>query len=536
MAKTPDEPDFPEGIATRRSRWRLQLVWLVPLVAVLIGGWLAVQAILEKGPTITITFATGEGLEAGKTKIKFKNVDIGVVKSVTLAPDHKNVIATAELTKDAANMLVDGTRFWVVRPRISGGTVSGLGTLISGSFIGMDIGGQNKSRRDFVGLETPPVFASGVPGREFVLKSETMGSLDVGAPVFFRRLQVGQITGYKLDADGKGVTLRVFVNAPYDKYVKGDTRFWQASGVDMTLDTNGVKVDTESLVAILIGGLAFGSPPDAVDVTEAATKTEFQLFNDRAEAMKQHDRIVDKYVFNFRESVRGLTVGAPVDFRGIVVGEVSAIYTRFDPVKKEFSIPVEIRYYPERFTSRLESGDKGGRIVQDRRRVAEWLVEKGFRGQLRTGNLLTGQLYIALDFFPNAPKAAMNWDANPPEIPIVPGGLQSLQDSVTALVEKLNKIPFEGIGKDLRQTLQSADTLLKTLDNSVAPEAKATLAAARTALQSANSTLRPDSAIAQSTADTMRELSRTAVSFRVLADYLERHPEALLRGKPEDQK
>jgi paraquat-inducible protein B len=459
-----------------------------------------------------------------------------VVNSVVLSSDHKSVIATADLAKDAANMLVDDTRFWVVRPRISGGTVSGLSTLLSGSFIGMDIGSQTKKRRDFVGLETPPVFASGVPGREFVLKSETMGSLDVGAPVFFRRLQVGQVTAYALDADGKGVTLHVFINAPYDKYVKGDTRFWQASGVDVSLDTNGVKVNTESLVAILIGGLAFQSPPDSVEITEAATNSEFQLFNDRAEAMKRHDRIVDTYVFNFKESVRGLTVGAPVDFRGIVVGEVAAIYTRFDPVTKEFSIPVEIRFFPERFTSRFESGGKGGRLATDRRQFAQTLVERGLRGQLRTGNLLTGQLYVALDFFPSAPKATMAWDKSPPELPTIPGNLQGLQDSITSLVAKLNKIPFETIGKDLHQTLADADGLLKTLNTQVAPQARATLAAAQEALTSANRTLQPDSALAQSTTDTMRELSRTAASFRALADYLERHPEALIRGKTEDKK
>jgi paraquat-inducible protein B len=475
-------------------------------------------------------------ITAGKTKIKFKNVDVGVIKSVVLSHDHKSVIASADLVKDATDMLVDDTRFWVVRPRISGGTVSGLGTLLSGSFIGMDIGSKTKPRHDFVGLETPPVFASGVPGREFVLKSETMGSLDVGTPVFFRRLQVGQVTSYALDADGKGVTLHVFINAPYDKYVKGDSRFWRASGVDVTLDTSGVKVNTESLVAILIGGLAFESPPDSVDVTLAAAQTQFQLFKDRAEAMKRHDRIVNTYVLNFKESVRGLTVGAPVDFRGIVIGEVTAIYKRFDPVKKEFSIPIEVHIYPERFTSRYESGKTGGGLTSAPRELAEWLVAHGFRGQLRTGNLLTGQLYIALDFFPNAPKATLDWDKSPVEMPTVPGGLQSLQDSVTSLVAKLNKVPFEGIGKDLRQTLLDADTLVKTLDNNVAPEALATLVATRTALDSTNRTLQPDSALTQSTVDTMRELSRTAASFRVLADYLERHPEALVRGKPEDSK
>jgi paraquat-inducible protein B len=532
----PGSPDFPEAVGKPRSRFRVQLVWLVPLVALLIGGWLAVQAILEKGPTITISFATGEGLEAGKTKIKFKDVDIGVVKSVVLAPDHKRVIATAELSKDASSMLLDDTRFWVVRPRISGGTVSGIGTLLSGSFIGMDIGTKTKIRRDFVGLEAPPVFASGVPGREFVLKSDSMGSLDVGSPVYYRRLQVGQVTSYELDADGSGVTMHVFVNAPYDRYVKSDTRFWQASGVDVSLDPSGVKVNTESLVSILIGGLAFQGAPDSVEIAEADALAQFRLFADRTEAMKRHDRIVDTYVFNFKESVRGLTVGATVDFRGIVVGEVTAIYTRYDPVKKEFSIPVEVQFYPERFTSRYENGDKSGRVANDRRSLAEVLVDRGLRAQLRTASLLTGQLYIAVDFFPTAPKAKMDWDKNPPEMPTVPGGLQSLQDSITALVAKLNKIPFEGIGNDLRQTLQTAQTLLRTLDTGVAPEARATLVAAHKALDAANQTLQPDSAITQSTVDTMRELSRTAASFRALADYLERHPEALIRGKPEDQK
>ncbi|SAL66793.1 PqiB family protein [Caballeronia telluris] len=532
----PDEPGFPEAVAAPKSRWRVQLVWLVPLIAVLIGGWLAVQAILEKGPTIKISFSTGEGLEAGKTKIKFKNVDIGVVQSVVLSPDHKHVIATAELAKQATDMLVDDTRFWVVRPRISGGTVSGIGTLLSGSFIGMDIGTQKKPRRDFVGLEIPPVFASGVPGREFVLKSEDLGSLDVGSPVYFRRLQVGQVTSFDLNADGSGVTMRVFINAPYDKYVKGDTRFWQASGLDVVLDTSGVKINTESLVSILVGGLAFQSPPDSQDVVEASAQTPFQLFATRTEAMQRHERIVDNYVFNFKESVRGLTVGAPVDFRGIVVGEVAAINTRYDPVTREFSIPVQVRFYPERFTSRYESGRRAGRVVENRREVAQWLVERGLRAQLRTGSLLTGQLYVALDFFPTAPKAAMNWEANPPEMPTVPGGLQSLQESVSSLVAKLNKIPFEGIGNDLRATLQEAKRLVTTLDTQVAPEARGALVQAREALNATNRVMQTDSPLQQNAADAMRELARTAAAFRALAEYLERHPEALIRGKPEDSK
>ncbi|WP_341319511.1 MlaD family protein [Paraburkholderia sp. IMGN_8] len=513
----------------------MQLVWVVPLVAVLIAGWLAVQSIMQKGPTITISFATGEGIEAGKTKIKFKNVDIGVIRSLALSDDHKTVLASAEMTRNASSMLVDDTRFWVVRPRIAGGTVSGISTLLSGSHIGMDIGTSQKARRDFVGLESPPVLASGAPGREFVLRSGNIGSLDIGSPIFFRRLQVGQIVSYALDPDGAGMTMHVFINAPYDKYVTNDTRFWHASGVDVTLDTTGVKVNTESLVSILIGGLAFENPPDTTNKVEADAQHQYKLFVDRAEAMKQHDTIVDKYVLNFNESVRGLTVGAPIDFRGIVIGEVSAIRAHFDPASKEFSIPVEVSIYPERLISRDDWGGNNGDVASQRREFANSLVSKGLRAQLRTASLLTGQLYIAIDFFPAAPKATVDWSKKTPQLPTVPGNLQGLQDSITSLVAKLNAIPFEGISKDLRKTLGDADTMLNTINTDLAPDAKATLAAAREALTSANRTLQSDSPLQQSTAETMHELSRAAVSIRSLAEYLQLHPEALIRGKTGDK-
>lgn len=530
-----DVPELPAAVPVPRSRWRMQLVWLVPIVAVLIGGWLATKAVLERGEKITISFKTGEGLEAGKTKLKFKDVDIGVVEAVNLSPDHKNVVAKAEVARDVASLLVDNTRFWVVRPRISGGTVSGLGTLLSGSYIDVDVGNAQKMRRNFVGLEEPPVFASDVPGREFTLKGSGLGSLDVGTPVYFRRLRVGQIASFRLDPDGRGVTLKVFVNAPYDQFVKTDTRFWHASGVDMAFDTNGLRVETQSIVSIIIGGVAFESPPESQEEASAAANTQFELYATRADAMKQHDRIVDKYVVNFVDSVRGLTVGAPVDFRGVIIGEVTAIYTRFDPAHNAFSIPVEIQIYPERFTSRYQTGRAGGRISDDPRGMANYLVEHGFRFQLKSGNPLTGQLYVALDYFPDAPKATIDWSKSPPELPAIPRTLQSLQDSVTRLLAKLNTIPFEAIGNDTRTTLRTTNALISQLNTEVVPKAHDTLMSAQTALDSANTALQPDSTLQQSTEEAMHEMTRTASALRTLADYLSRHPEALVRGKSEDK-
>jgi paraquat-inducible protein B len=363
------------------------------------------------------------------------------------------------------------------------------------------------------------------------LTSADLGSLDVGSPVYFRRLQVGQISAYDLDPGGRGVTLRVFVNSPYDRFVAPDTRFWHASGIDVTLDTTGAHVSTQSLISILIGGIAFETPDASVQQPAAAAHTAFTLYLDRAEAMKRHDRIVDKYMVNFSDSVRGLTVGAPVDFEGIVVGEVTGIYTGFDPATRKISIPVELNLYPERFTSRYLSGKKGGRLSEDPKALTDYLVNQGMRVQLRTGNLLTGQLYLALDFFPDAPKAKVDWAQSPPQLPSVPSPLQSLQDSLARLVAKLNGVPFDAIGKNAQQTLQTANAMLARLDTEVTPQARDALAAARTAIDSANSALQPDSPLQQNASDAMRELSRSAAALRMLADYLERHPEAIVRGK-----
>ncbi|MEX3896935.1 intermembrane transport protein PqiB [Paraburkholderia sp. BR10954] len=538
MSTPTEEPELPAAEPVPRSRWRMQLVWLVPIVAILIGGWLAVKAVMERGEQISISFKTGDGLEAGKTKLKFKDVDIGVVEAVSLTPDHKRVVAKAEVTRDVSDLLVDNTRFWVVRPRISGGTVSGLGTLLSGSYIDVDVGNSPKARRSFVGLEEPPAIASDVPGREYTLHGVGLGSLDVGTPVFFRRIQVGQVSSFHLDPDGRGVTVKVFVNAPYDRFVRTDTRFWHASGVDMSFDSNGLRLETQSIVSIIIGGIAFESPPGSQVETSADSGTRFELYPRRADAMEQHDRIVDKYVVNFTDSVRGLTVGAPVDFRGVVIGEVTAIYTRFDPKTRQFSIPVEINLYPERFTSRYQkdgAGD-GGRLVENPRALANFLVERGLRFQLRSGNPLTGQLYLAVDFFPDAPKASIDWTKTPPEMPATPRTLQSLQDSVSRLLTKINNIPFEDIGKDARSTLRTTNAMLGQLHTQVVPKALDTLLSAQSTLDSANAALQPDSSLQQSTEDAMRELTRTAASLRTLSDYLAQHPESLVRGKSEGKK
>lgn len=546
-------PEVPEAVAAPRSRHRVQLVWIVPIVAALIGGWLAVKSILDRGPTITLRFETAEGLEAGKTKIKFKDVDVGLVKSVALSSDTKYVIATADMVKSATGFLVEDTRFWIVRPRISGGAVSGLGTLLSGSYVGMDAGGSQKSKRDFTALRIAPVITSDVPGREFILHSQSIGSLEVGAPVFFRRLQVGQVSAYELDRDGKAITFKVFVNAPYDRFVSANTRFWHSSGVHASLSASGVDIETESIVAILLGGLSFETPETATPMPVAEPNSEFTLFDNRVAAMKNPDPDKTRMLLVFRESVRGLAPGATVDFRGIAIGEVASIKIDFDEKSKQLNVPVEIDVYPGRLASRRFRQQDKSTEEQTRARLAG-MVERGLRAQLRSGNLITGQLYVAIDFFPTARPATLRTvDGGVVELPVVPSATTELQTSLASITSKIQDIDlkqittdvretlakiqalqFDRVGDDVHRTLANADRIMTKLDGMMGDEARAVLVEAHKALASADRMLREDSSLSQDAREVMRELSRTAYTFRMLADYLERHPESLIMGKKQN--
>jgi paraquat-inducible protein B len=545
----PGAPDLPEAVAVPRRRFTPQLIWIVPIVAVLVGGWLAVRAILERGPVITITFKTAEGLEAGKTKIKYKDVEIGLVKTITLSPDRKGIVVTAELAKETEGFLREDTRFFVVRPRVTAGGVSGLGTLLSGAYIGIDIGKSRETRRNYVGLEIAPMITGDEPGRQFVLRAENLGSTDVGTLVYFRRVPVGQVVATALDKDGKGVSFTIFIRTPYDQYVTPNTRFWNASGIDVSVDASGLQVRTESVVAILVGGIAFQTEPDAPPEPPADVNTVFTLYSDRTEALKRPDRVVDTYLLLFDGSVRGLSPGAPVDFRGLNIGEVVRIGVSIDPATFTFQMPVLVKLFPQRLFARHFIGGMLPPPESPAVRLSrvKTMIDKGLRAQLRSGNLLTGQLYVALDVFPDTPKVKGDPTAKtPPEIPTIPGTFEELQETLTGIVKKLDKLQIEEIGADARkalasldETLKGVDVLLKRVDTGLVPDlrraldnAGATLKTADTTLKSADTVLSSDSPLQSDLRQTLIELNRTLAAIRALANTLERYPESLIRGKP----
>jgi paraquat-inducible protein B len=534
--------EVPQAQPVQRSRWSFQAIWLVPLVALLIGGWLVVKTYMEQGPTITVTFKNAEGIEAGKTKLRYRDVEVGLVKDVRVS--REGVVAAVAVAKGAEQGLVEDTRFWLVRPRIAGGSVSGLGTLLSGVYIGVDPGKSAKRRNSFIALEKPPVISGDMPGRQYTLKSATAGSLDLGAPVYLRKVPVGQVSSFALAEDGRGVVLTVFVNSPFDRHVTPSTRFWHSSGIDVSLDASGLKVRTEGLMSIAIGGISFAPSDDAAEPA-ANEGHAFILFTDQEEANRKPDSVVDTYQMVFTQSVRGLVRGAPLDYRGIIIGEVAGIYTRVDPKNTRGEIVVEAHVYPERFASRRREGDKEARLGSERTAVLKMLVDNGLRAQLRTGNLLTGQLYIALEHFPRAAKVKFDPSSPLPEIPTVPGAIEDLQLAVSSIAKKLDQVPFDRIAADLDKTIVGINRLVGRMDEEIVPVARETLEESRETVVALRGTLAhasralavlegsaaPDAPLQQDIRDAVREVGRSAHSMRALADYLERHPESLLRGK-----
>lgn len=548
--------DLPEArVVHRHRRRRFSMIWLLPAVAIVLGAWLLTNLLNQRGPTLTISFLTAEGITPGKTRIRYKDVDIGEVREVSLAPDRSHVLVSAQLVAGTEAFLAEDSRFWVVRPRVSGGKVSGIGTLLSGAYIGVDVGKSDEKSQTFTGLEVAPILTRGLPGRQFVLEASDIGSLDVGSPVFFRRLQVGEVVAHALERDGRAVAVTVFIHAPHDKQVKARTKFWNASGVDVSLDANGVRVQSQSLLSVVLGGIAFETPPayDSVDQlmavwsagkevmpeAEAGTDDRFTLHGDRTTAMKAADGEELLVTAHFAGSLRGLAPGAPVEFRGIPVGEVVSIGSYYDEDKDWFGFPVRIALYTERIA--LRGKDRQKDVA---RRVTRGLLEainkRGLRAQLRNGSLLTGQMYVALDFFPDAPPVKAAWMTPPFQLPSVAGDFEEFQATLSRLVKKIDALPIAQIGSGLNETLTAANALLARvdrlagqLDKDVVPELAAAVRDLRGTLAAMDRLLASDAPVQQELQEALREVSRAARSVRTLSETLDRQPEALLRGKSE---
>ena len=533
---TPPAPPSQEELPTpavQNRRWIPRLVWVVPIAAAVIGISLLIRNWENEGPRITISFLSGEGVQVGKTLVKYRDVTVGRVSAVGLSADHQTVVVSANLSNDAASLLKADTQFWIVRPRIGVGSVSGLDTLLSGVYIGMKTGSAALRAHQFVGLENPPALSHGPHGREIQLHAARAGSLAMGAPVYFRQFQVGRVIDENLLPDGS-TRVTVFVEAPYDGFVKPVTRFWNASGIDVRLGADGLDVQTESLAAVIAGGLAFDDGPiEALFFGAGSVPGEFTLYKNETEAMAPPDGEPHYVRMRFSQALRGLEVGAPVEFVGVNIGSVVAVDLGYERRDKSFPVIVTAKLYPRRMGQAYEALAAQGKTesVETLAEFVGTLVNRGLRAQPRSASLLTGKLYIALDFLPASARTAFDASIRPLELPTVNGTFQELAAGVDRLVKKVDDLPLEQIAADLHTDLRDFHETMNELHSRVLPHAVDTLSALHSTLDSAQRTLDADSPLQRSLTETLSESRSTLQSVRELADYIDRHPDALLRGR-----
>lgn len=531
-----------------RKRSGPSIVWLIPVVTLLVGGWLIVKTISERGPEATIAFRTAEGIEAGKTMVKYKDVDIGMVESIQFSGDFSNVVLTVRFNHGTDHFLRRNTRFWVVRPQLSLRGARGLGTLLSGSHIEIDPG-PGAPQTHFIGLEQQPLITADELGRQVMLVTDHLGSIDAGSPIYYRGILAGEVLGHELGSDRRTIYIPAFIRAPYDQLIRGNTRFWNVSGMELSMGADGPSMKIESVLALLYGGISFDTPPSLGQPDDAAEDLVFALYRDQRSIADQAFTRKLNFVMYFESSVRGLSIGAPVEFKGIRIGTVLDVRLEVNPEDASFRIPVLVEVEPERIIDSTTS-------TVDPEQVLQGLVERGLRAKLQTGSLLTGQLYVELNMYPDSELVVRGDGRVPyPELPTVGGGFESILASVESFVGQLEGIDINAIGMRLAGTLEGTErifnspemqqiivdleasmgslrNILRQVDESNVDQA---IEAARGVLRNIELLLQPSAPLHYNAVRVTNELEETARAIRALVELLERRPQALIFGPGKEE-
>jgi paraquat-inducible protein B len=513
---------------------RFSPVWLIPIVAAALVLYLGYAAVADRGPIVTLVMATAEGLTVDQTEVKHKAVTVGTVTGIKLSPDAKTVLVQVRMVGGAEAMYTDTARFWVVRPRLSAGSLTGIETLVSGAYLEVDPGAPGgKKQLQFVALRQPPGRQSDEPGQVYVLEARHLGSLGTGSPVYYRDVEVGQVLSYELGAGLGPVTLRVFVREPFDKFVRAETQFWNASGISLTVGADGMRVVLQSLQTLLSGGIAFETPSSSGESAASPEGASFKLYDEKTAADDAFYQQRIPYVTYFRSPVQGLSSGSPVLISGVRVGSVSDVRLVYDPDARAMVARVAFDLQPQRILSK--NAAEQARATVD---VVKAFSRSTMRVTLESSNLLTGTRDLSIEYaIGEAPLDAREGEAR--VLPSEAGGIDKLTASLADVASKVDKIPFAKIGDDTTATLASIQRLVDKIDATATPaleQLPGVMAQVSDAARSANGVLGAsgygqDSEFQHDLARMMREMGDTARSFRSLSDYLDRHPEALLRGR-----
>jgi paraquat-inducible protein B len=448
------------GVADVEKIKRWSPVWIIPIVTALIGAWILFYHFSHQGPVVMLVTTTADGVEAGKTKIKSRSVDVGRVETVTLSDDLGQVRIRARLNDGMDKLLSQDSAFWVVKPQIDREGISGLGTMLSGAYIEVLPGSKGKGDKNSYQLhDTPPLTSPDTKGLRIVLTSEKSGQLNVGDPVLFRGYRVGTVETRDFTPAERLMRYQLFITAPYDQLITTNVRFWKNSGVAFDLSAQGIRMEMGSLSTLISGGVSFDVPEGWEHGELAIEKAEYQLFDNKRNIQESLYTAHKDYLLFFTDSVSGLQPGAPVEFRGIRLGTVAQVpfYKEGIPQRLDnrYRIPVLIRIEPERFQkTNVDNAD-----FERRRLVAE---SRGMRASLKPASLLTGSLYVDLDFYPQAkpwkgPHAIFGY----PVVPTISVGLAQIQQKLIQTLDKINTIPINPMINEATNTLVESQKTMK---------------------------------------------------------------------------
>ena len=520
---------------TIQSGQRLSAVWIIPIVALLVGIGMVVRTYMTQGPVIEIEFTTAAGLEPGLTKVKLLDVDVGVLESLAVTGTMDSVIATVKLFERKRPLLREDARYWVVRPRISAAGISGLETLMVGSHIGVAPGIKPRERSRFIGLENPPLTPADAPGVRLTLRSERAGSIKVGNPILHNGFAVGRVEAMRFDADLRQARYDIFIDAPFHQLIDSATRFWNISGISLQASTEGVKLQAGSLDTILLGGVTFDTPPGLPPGTAVTSGREYQLFDSFEQILERPYLHGLHYVVMFEQSLRGLLPGAPVEYLGIQIGRVERIllkeFTDTTLAGGQAAIPVLIYIEP----GRLELPDNQQSIEKFQQLIAQGAQTKGLRASLATGNLLTGKQLIAIDYFadqPPTPEPELARFGEHAVIPTITAGVAGIERQVATFLEKLNQLPITATLEEANSVLVRAEVTLASLNSLLAGDQSqalpAELAATLAELRHFLAEAAPDPRMSDGLSASVNELNSALERVNLLMRTLSINPNSIL--------
>lgn len=447
---------------------KISSVWIVPIITILIALWLLISYLYEKGVEITLISQDASGIVAGKTMIKNRNVNIGMVSSVSLSPDFEQVIIKATIDRDMDNLIRDDSVFSLVQPRIGIGGVSGLETLFSGVYIELFAGKEEKlTKKKFELYDMPPLSTALEEGLILQLESQQSDVIPIGSAILFRGYQVGQITHSKLNLKTREMEYRVNIEKPFDSLITSNVRFWKEGSVDLAFTPNGATLSVPPLDVLLSGGISFDVPDDAPLGNAVEQGSVFKLYETKEEIQNSQYTQSHYFLLFFDESISGLVEGSPVQYRGIQLGIVDKAPFFSKKLLNSISIlnyeiPVLIKIQPQRITN----------ITGESVNVSDLLIKEqahGLRASLKSSNLLTNALYVDLDFYPETAGKSVEYTQKYgyDTIPTVQTGLAQIQNKIMQFLSTINEMPLMQLSQELNATLKQTKEMMTSLNKLV---------------------------------------------------------------------